>query len=57
MTEDEAQVLYDECLDDVGLESMNLPLTPAGVLKAVDPIQYDCGFADFCDVEDIEITD
>ncbi len=56
MTEYEAEQLYNNYLDEVGLESLNLP--PASVvLKEVDPIQYNCGFADFCDAEDIEIED
>jgi hypothetical protein len=56
LTEHEAEELYDDYLDEVGVENLNLP--PASVvLKEVDPIQYDCGFADFCDAEEIEIED
>lgn len=54
MTESEAEDLYNDYLDEIGIEHLNLP--PASVvLKEVDPIQYDCGFADWCDAEDIEV--
>ena len=55
-TEKEAEKLYDEYLDEFDLNNFNLPPT-SKVLKEVDPIQYDCGFADFCDAENIEIGD
>ncbi|MCK5615783.1 hypothetical protein KAR91_78695 [Candidatus Pacearchaeota archaeon] len=56
MTESEAETLYDQSLDEMGIESLNLP--PAHiVLKEVDSTMYDCGFADFCDMEGIELED
>ena len=56
LSEYEAEKLYNEYLDELGLEGLNLP--PASVvLREVDPTAYDCGFADWCDSEDIEIED
>ena len=54
MTEREAYEMYDEMIDDGGLDNLNLPMTPSKVLQEIDPIQYDCGFTDFCDDLDIE---
>ena len=54
MNESEAYDLYDEMLDDLGVENLTLP--PASkVLKECDEIAYDCGFSDWCDSEGIEI--
>ena len=56
MTEYEAETLYNEALDEMGIENLILP--PAHIiLKEVDPTMYDCGFADFCDAEGIELED
>lgn len=56
MTESEAEERYNEALDEMGIENLILP--PAHVvLKEVDSTMYDCGFADFCDAEGIELED
>lgn len=57
MTEQEAIKQYNEMLNEMKVENLNLPMTTAGILKECDPIQYDCGFADFCNAEGIELED
>ena len=55
MDEYEAESMYNDYLDELGLAGLvNLP--PASVvLKEVDPIAYNCGFNDFCDAENIDV--
>lgn len=55
LTESEAEQRYDKWLNQMNINDFSLPMTTAGILKEVDPTQYDCGFADFCDAENIEI--
>ena len=55
LTESEAEERYDSMLNEMSVDDLNLPLTTSEILKEIDPTQYDCGFADFCDSEDIEI--
>lgn len=54
MSEQEAEKQYNEHLDELPLESV-ISYPTSYVLKEVDPTAYDCGFADFCDAEGIEI--
>lgn len=55
MTESEAEEHYNEYLDEFDLKTLIGHIPTGKILKELDPIQYDCGFADFCDAEDIEI--
>ena len=57
MTESDAQERYNDCLDRVDLKALIGHIPVGKILKELDPIQYDCGFADFCDAEDIELED
>ena len=56
MLESEAIEQYNEHLDtfDIG-DLVHIPTS--GALKELDPTMYDCGFADFCDAEGIELED
>lgn len=54
MTEAEAEDLYNDYLDELGLDELNLP-SASVVLKEVDPTAYGCGFADWCDANGIEV--
>ena len=57
LSEYEAEKLYNEYLDELGLDNLN-NLPPASVvLKEVDRTAFDCGFSDWCDSEDIELED
>lgn len=51
ITESEALEMYDEMLDDCNDTIIigTLQYYPSTVLKEVDPIAYDCGFADYVD--------
>ncbi len=58
MTEYEALKLYDEYLNGEGdIDVMGISFTSSEILKELDPTAYNCGFADFCDTENIEIED
>lgn len=50
-----ARDLYDDMLDEVGIDLS--AYSPARVLREVDPVAYDCGFADYLDSLDIECED
>jgi len=41
--------LYDQWLDELRLEDLNLSLSTSYVLEQVDPTAYHCGFGDFTD--------
>ena len=53
MSESDAKELYDEMLDEVHEDFMKYPASQ--ILKEVDPIAYDVGFADWTDAEGIEV--
>ena len=55
MDETEAYEQYNNMLDELQpLEG--IACNPFSILlKEGDPIAYDCGFADFCDAEGIEL--
>lgn len=57
MDEQKAYEMYDEMLDECYEEIKIgcITLNPSRVLKECDEIAYDCGFADFCDSEGIEL--
>lgn len=54
MTESEAYEAYNESLSDCNINQL-VSMSTGDMLKELDPTMYDCGFADFCDAEDIEI--
>lgn len=54
MTEYEAEQLYNEFLDTQNITDFVSNPT-SDMLKELDPTMYDCGFADFCDGENIEL--
>jgi len=58
VTEERAYELYDEMLDEQGVIRIgNLEYYPSYILEKVDTIAYTCGFWDFVDAYEIEITD
>lgn len=50
ITEARAEELYDEMLDECYPELFGL--LPSYILKECDPIQYNCGLADWLDAND-----
>lgn len=59
VTEFEAQVLYNDMLDEVygTVEVAGIAWDAHRVLEALDPIAYRVGFNDWCDAEGLEIED
>ena len=50
ITEDEASDRYDEMLDeDEWCKVGSMEFAPSRVLRALDPIAYNCGFSDYTD--------
>jgi len=56
MTESEAEEQYNEYLNGFNIDQL-VQMPTSKMLKELDPIMYDYGFADFCDAEDIELED
>jgi len=59
ITEEKARQMYNDYLDDLGLENLTSTLPDASVvLKRCDEIAYNCGFNDFVDaLQTDEATD
>lgn len=55
LTESEAKERYDKHLDEFNIDQF-IQWPTSELLREVDPIMYDCGFVDFCDAENIEIS-
>ncbi len=47
ITEDEAKEMYDDYLNEIGLDNLTALPPASTVLKRVDEIAYNCGFNDF----------
>lgn len=56
MSEQEASRRYNEYLDEAHevVKIGNIKMPVSVVLKECDPIAYECGFVNWCDVEDVE---
>ncbi len=58
LSEEAAYKEYDEYLDEGGtVMAGGLPFSPSRILKELDEVAYDEGFANWCDAEGVSTED